>query len=59
MKKTKRVKDIEPFEHLDFVVKNTTAYQRFKWLEMAWDFWHKIQDAKGITEFNKEKFNNI
>ena len=47
MKKIKKaefeVKDVEPFEHLEFVVKNTTAAQRLKWLESAWNFWYELE----------------
>jgi hypothetical protein len=34
-----KIKEIEPFEHLDDVIKNTTPYQRLKVLEEMWDFW--------------------
>lgn len=27
-----------PYEHLEFILKNTTASQRLNWLEEAWNF---------------------
>jgi hypothetical protein len=52
-----KVRDIEPFEHLEFVVKNTTPYQRYKGLEMAWNFWYEIRKTlpKRIIEL-QDKF---
>ena len=41
-----KIKDIEPFEHLAFIVKNTTPYQRLKWLEQAWNLWYCIRKGK-------------
>jgi hypothetical protein len=37
------VRDIAPFEHLEFCVENTTPAQRLRWLEMAWNFWRKAR----------------
>jgi hypothetical protein len=52
MKKIK-FKDIESFEHLDFVLKNTTPLERFKWLENAWDFWYRLKKNKLQDRFRK------
>ena len=51
-----RIKDIVPFEHLEFILKHTTPYQRFKWLEKAWDFWYRIRKAnpKRIIELQNK-----
>lgn len=38
-----RHKDNEVFEHLEFIVKNTTPYQRYKVLEEMWDLWFRIR----------------
>lgn len=38
-----KVRDIEPFEHLEDIIKNTTPYQRYQWLEQAWEFWRLIR----------------
>ncbi|MEW5692285.1 MAG: hypothetical protein AB1765_03200 [Candidatus Hydrogenedentota bacterium] len=34
---------IIPYEHLEFVVKNTTPYQRLKKLEETWLLWRAIR----------------
>lgn len=31
-----------PYEHLEFILKNTTASQRLNWLEEAWNFHRAI-----------------
>lgn len=31
-----------PYEHLEFILKNTTASQRLHWLEEAWNFQRAI-----------------
>ena len=52
------IKNIEPFEHLGFVVKNTTPSQRFKWLEQAWNLWHHLRNkvfSQRVIEF-QDKF---
>jgi alpha-L-arabinofuranosidase len=38
-----KISKIEVFEHLDYVVRNTTPAQRFQWLEEAWNFWYEIR----------------
>ena len=38
-----RIRNIEPFEHLDYIIKNTTPTQRLKWLEQAWYLWREIR----------------
>jgi len=40
-----KIKKIEPFEHLEDSIKNTTPYQRFKCLEQMWDFWYQVRKA--------------
>lgn len=52
-----KISEIEPFEHLDYVVKNTTPYQRLKWLEQAWNLWYQIRKTlpKRIIEL-QDKF---
>lgn len=34
---------IKPFEHLEFIIKNTTPHQRYKGLEQLWDIWYKVR----------------
>ena len=36
-----KIRDIEPFEHLEFIVKNTTPYQRYIGLEQLWNLWYE------------------
>lgn len=50
-------KYIESFEHLQFVVKNTTPEQRYKGLEQAWNFWYEVRKhlPKKIVEL-QDKF---
>ena len=38
-----KLKDVEPFEHLEFVLRHTTPSQRLKWLEQAWEYWYQIR----------------
>lgn len=51
------LQEIEPFEHLDDVVKNTTPHQRLKALEQMWDFWYQVRKVlpKRIIEL-QDKF---
>lgn len=35
--------EIIPYEHLEFVVRNTTPYQRWKGLEFAWLLWRAVR----------------
>jgi len=52
-----KIHDIEPFEHLEDAVKNTTPYQRLKCLEQMWDFWYIVRKRlpKRIVEL-QDKF---
>ncbi len=36
-----KMKDIVPYEHLEFCVTKTTPYQRWLWLKRAWDLKEK------------------
>jgi len=51
------IKDIEPFEHLEFIIKNTTPHQRYKGLEQLWDLWYSVRKTlpKRIIEL-QDKF---
>lgn len=52
-----KINNIEVFEHLDYVVKNTTPAQRFQWLEEAWNLWYEVRKTlpKRIVEL-QDKF---
>lgn len=47
MNKTKvskfKVEDIEPFEHLEFIVRNSTPQERYKGLEKLWNLWYCVR----------------
>jgi len=43
------------YEHLEFIVKTTTPYERFKWLEDAWNFWHKLNYQKTAKVKERER----
>ncbi len=42
MKAVRRInpppRKVVPYEHLEFILKNTTASERLNWLEEAWNF---------------------
>jgi len=38
--KVSKIKSRELFEHLEFIVKNSTPYQRYRGLEQVWDLWY-------------------
>lgn len=40
-----RIRNIEPFEHLEFIIKHTTPYQRYKGLQQLWDLWYKVRKS--------------
>jgi len=52
-----KIKEIEPFEHLEDIVRNTTPYQRLKCLEQMWKFWYIVRKKlpKRIAKL-QEKF---
>lgn len=54
MKKAK-VKYRESFEHLEYVIKNTTPYQRFKCLEQMWDFWYEVRKNLKLLEVSPQR----
>lgn len=33
-------------EHLDYILKNTTAYQRMIWLKRTLDFWKALKKSR-------------
>lgn len=49
-----RAEDVTPYEHLEFVVKNSTPSQRLKWLGQAWDFWRRVQRLKSSKHKHNE-----
>lgn len=58
MKKVKvnNIKNIEPFEHLEFIIKNTTPYQRYEGLEQLWNLWYDVRKTlpKRVVELQDE-----
>lgn len=41
-----KAKNIIPYEHLGFILKSTSPYQRMKWLSQSWDFWRILRKKK-------------
>lgn len=41
--KISNIRNIEPFEHLEFILQNTTPYQRYKGLEQTWNLWYNVR----------------
>jgi hypothetical protein len=41
------LKGVAPFEHLEFILKNTTPYNRLVWLGQAYELWSQLR--KGFS----------